>query len=256
MGLTRCYVGKNGDYTASAKGKDRHNLIVVSGVQIDLSIGQLHNFCDLGNVSGSLFDCNDILNVVEQIDDRFRCNVYAGSALNVVKDDRHFDAVCDCGKVCNQTLLCCFIVIRRNEKKSVHAVFFCFLRQINCCLRAVGAGSCNYRDSVIYFFHGIFDGIQMLLMGQGRSLTGGSADNDGVGSAGDLLLNQFSEFFVIHFLCFGHRCDNCNSCTFKNRHSLFLLYVVSDKTIRNQSPELISHGKFHFPFKKEAPHPR
>ena len=89
-------------------------------------------------------------------------------------------------------------------------------------------------------------------MGQGRSLTGGSADNDGVGSAGDLLLNQFSEFFVIHFLCFGHRCDNCNSCTFKNRHSLFLLYVVSDKTIRNQSPELISHGKFHFPFKKRG----
>ena len=24
----------------------------------------------------------------------------------------------------------------------------------------------------------------------------------------------------------------------------------------HRAPELISHGKFHFPFKKEAPHPR
>ena len=50
------------------------------------------------------------------------------------------------------------------------------------------AGENGYEDEKLKAFALVFDGIQMLLMGQGRSLTGGSADNDGVGSAGDLLL--------------------------------------------------------------------
>ena len=97
----------------------------------------------------------------------------------------------------------------------------CFLGQINGCLGAVGTCTCDNRDSVVYFFYGIFDGIEMLLVGQGGSLTCCSADDDRVGSACDLLLDNFSEFLVIHFLCFGHRCNNCNGCAFKNRHSFF-----------------------------------
>ena len=47
MRILRCHVRKNGDYTQTAECKERYDLIVVSGIEINLSIRHFHQLFNL-----------------------------------------------------------------------------------------------------------------------------------------------------------------------------------------------------------------
>ena len=78
---------------------------------------------------------------------------------------------------------------------------------------------------MVHEVHGILDGGQLLLVGHGRALAGGAADDDGVGAAGDLILNDAAQLIKIDAAVLVHRGDDGNTRTSKNRilHSKKLL---------------------------------
>ncbi len=57
----------------------------------------------------------------------------------------------------------------------------------------VRTGTGNDRYAVIDRIHGELDGGQLLLVGHGRTLAGGAADDDGIGMAGDLILDNAAQ---------------------------------------------------------------
>lgn len=71
-------------------------------------------------------------------------------------------------KMCNQTLLSRFIVVRSYQENAVHTVFFCFLRKIDSGLCTIRTGTCDNRDSSGNLLCRKPDCFQMLLMAQGR----------------------------------------------------------------------------------------
>jgi hypothetical protein len=73
---------------------------------------------------------------------------------------------------------------------------------------------------VVNIFDAGLDDIQMLLHCQAGRLTGRSADDHRVGSAGNLLLQELLQFPIIYTLVRIHRSDNRNSGTLEYRHNL------------------------------------
>ena len=122
-------------------------------------------------------------------------------------------------KVGIQTVLGCFVVIRGNQKQSVHPVLFCFSGKINGCLGTVGTGTCHNGDSARYLFRAIFNHIQMFFMRQCGRFSCGTAYNNGIGTVCNLEFNHFRKLFVIYLTVFLHGCYNGNTCTLKNRHT-------------------------------------
>ena len=135
------YIGKYRDDAISTKGKDRNHLIVISGVELDASVCQLHQLRYLGNISACFLDANDILDILCKSYCGLRLDITSGTGRYVVHDNRKAYGLCHCSIVSNQTLLGRLIIIRGYYKQSVRAVFFCFLRQIDCSLGAVRAGA-------------------------------------------------------------------------------------------------------------------
>ena len=73
MSLLRRHIGQHRDNSFAAKRKQRHDLIIVSGVQINVSVGQGHNLCHLGNITGGFLDTNNIFHIFYQM--RYRCRL-------------------------------------------------------------------------------------------------------------------------------------------------------------------------------------
>ena len=187
-----CYIGKYRDHTFCSKGHHRHNLVIVSGIQINASVCHLHQSCNLWNISACFFDRHNIFYIFCKIYGCLRLDVAAGSARYVIENDRQFYRLCDCCIVCDQSVLCCFIIIRCYQKKGICSCLLCLLGKVDgsCCTIRTGSG--DNRDSLCHFFNGIADHIQMFLMCQCGWFSGGSADNDGICAACDLLFQNLT----------------------------------------------------------------
>ena len=81
----------------------------------------------------------------------------------------------------------------------------------------VRTGTGNDRYAVIDRIHGELDGGQLLLIGHGRALAGGAADDNGVRSPCDLILNDTAQLVKIDTAVLIHRGDNGDSRTRKDR---------------------------------------
>ena len=133
-----------------------------------------------------------------------------------------------------QPLLRRFIIIRSYNEDSVHTGFFRLLGKENRGFRTVGTCSGDNGNPARRLFNTIADHIQMLLMGQRGSLACGAAYDDGIGASGDLRLNMFPEFFIIHASVLMKRGDNCYSCSFKNCHMLLLIFNAFPRCLLRQ----------------------
>ena len=124
MGVTRRHIGQHGYHTLAAQRQQRDHLIIVSGIQINLSIGQMHDLRNLGNISGSFLYAHDIIHILYQFRDGLRSDIHTGAALDIIQNDRNGNTVGDRGIMCDQPLLCCLIIIWRYEQQSVRTVLF------------------------------------------------------------------------------------------------------------------------------------
>lgn len=63
MCLLRSHVGENGDHALSAESQHRNDLVIVSGVYIHISAGELKDLCCCGEVSTRFLDTHNILHM-------------------------------------------------------------------------------------------------------------------------------------------------------------------------------------------------
>ena len=126
MCLPGSNVGKDGDHAETAAGKDRKDLVIISGVKIDTAVCKTHHFDGLADVSRCVLDTDDVWYFPAQLYSGGRKNVAACAARDIVENNRDTDSICNCRVMLNKTLLCCFIVVGRYEQKTVSACFLSF----------------------------------------------------------------------------------------------------------------------------------
>ena len=226
MSLSRSHVRQYRDHTFSAKRQNRNDLVIITGINITAVTTELCHFGDLGNISTCFFHRYNVLYMFCQISNRLRRHIYTGTSLNIIKDDRNLYRIGNGCKMCDQTFLGCFIIIRRYQQQTICAVFFRFLRQIDRGLSTIRTSTCDHRDSSSYFLNRKTDGFQMLLMSQRGRLTSSSTDDDRICSILDLIIQKFFQLRIIHLAICFHRCYNCYSCTCKNRHIFSSCYFL------------------------------
>ena len=84
-------------------------------------------------------------------------------------------------------------------------------------LSIIGTRARNHRHTACGLLDRIADAGGMLLIGQRRGLAGGTADDDGIGAMGDLVINDAAQFFKVYTAISVHRGDNGNRSAGKNR---------------------------------------
>ena len=100
------------------------------------------------------------------------------------------------------------IVVRTHQKQSVHTQLFCGPAQGDGMLRTVASGSRNDPALIPYIFLCTAEQLQLFGIGQGRGLSGGSADYNGPDSGIQLKLQQPLQHGIIYFAPKkrGHQC--------------------------------------------------
>ena len=183
MHLLRSHVCNDGNHTKTSHCHNRNSLVIISGVQIDFPIRQCHQLHNLAEIAAGFLDSDDIRNLPNQSRHRFREQIDAGSGRDIVHQYRNsLSGFGYRAEMLIQALLCALVVIGSNHKRCIRAISANRLGQICCCLCAVGAGSCNDRNSVLHIVHGKAAHLQMLLLAHRCRFACGSAHHNGIGS--------------------------------------------------------------------------
>ena len=94
MCFLRQYIRQYRNNTLAAQGHDRNDHIIVAAVDVDLIAALCSNLCGIANVSAGFLDCCNVL-VLCQCCNGADIKTYAGTAGNIVKNDRQVYAVCN-----------------------------------------------------------------------------------------------------------------------------------------------------------------
>ena len=236
-GLPGQQVGQHGDAAHAAHGQDRHDLIVVAGVEVQLAVHQGHGLHDGGDVAVGLLDGLNVL-VRGQAQVGGGLDVAAGAGGHVVQDQRLGARVCDGHEGAVQALLGGLVVVGGDHQHRVRADRACKLRQLHGVGRVVAAGARDHRNAAVGALHGVAHDLLVLRVAQGRALAGGAAADDCVDAAVDLPVDQPSVCVVIHLAACGEGGDECGGDALEDAlvHGDFLLLYISSVAMRF-SPE-------------------
>ena len=228
MRILRSDIRENGNHTEASERHDRNNLIIIAGVELDIITAELLDLCNLRNIAAGFLDSPYILCVVAEVCGCLGLDVAAGAGRHIVHDDRSMDGIRNFGIVTFQTVLCSLVVIRCHNKTGIYAVTLSLFGKVDGCICAVGTGSGDHRDPMIYRLNAVLDDGHVLLLAERRGFTGRAADHDSVCTVRDLPFKNFIKLGVIHCKVIVHGSDEGYSCTCKNGHenpSLKLIYM-------------------------------
>ena len=224
MNKLRLDIGDDADDALAAQGQQGDHLVIVAGVDVQLVAAEGRDLRHLTDIAGGFLDAVDE-RVLAQLLGRLGGDVQAGAGRHIIQDDRNAAGLCHCGKVGDKASLRGLVVVGSHQQQSVCAAGGRLCSQSTAVVGVVGTGTGDDRHTVTHEVHGILDGSQLLLVGHGRALAGGATDDDGVGAAGDLILNDAAQLIEIDAAVLIHRGDDGNTRTSKNRilHSKKLL---------------------------------
>ena len=119
-----------------------------------------------------------------------RLDVDSGAGGDVVEDDGNVHGIRNDLVVPQQTLLGCLVVVGGDDQQTVHAEALRSQGVFPGYLSIVGAGTGDHRHAPRHPVHAIGDGLHALLLGHGGRLSGGAADDDGIGATADLPVDE------------------------------------------------------------------
>ena len=117
----------------------------------------------------------------------------------------------------HQARLTGLVVVRGDQQQGIGTVGLGLLGQPDGILGIVGTRARNHRHTACGLLDRIADAGGMLLIRQRRGFAGGTADDDGIGAMGDLVINDAAQFFKVYAAIGVHRGDNGNRSAGKNR---------------------------------------
>ena len=207
MGLTRRHVGQDRDDTGAAQRTQRHDLVIVSGINIDLTVHKLSELCHLADVAGSFLDGCDIGLIPDQFCDSLRQDVRAGPGGDIVNDTGQFCRRGDRPEMFVEAILCSFIIVGSDEKQTVRAAFFGFLRHHDCVSCVIGACSGDHRNAAFCHFNCITDRFEVFIILECGSFPARTADDQGICPLADLIFDQPFQRIIIDLFVSMHGCD-------------------------------------------------
>ena len=182
-------VGHHGNDPGTAQHTDGGGLIVIAGPDGKIGRAEVPGFLDLAEIPAGLLDTCDV-GVLGQLRIGLRLDVDPGAGGDVVEDDGSAHGIRNDLVVPQQTLLGCLVVVGGDDQQTVHAEALRSQGVFPGYLSIVGAGTGDHRHAPRHPVHAIGDGLHALLLGHGGRLSGGTADDDGVGAAVDLPVDE------------------------------------------------------------------
>ena len=134
---------------------------------------------------------------------------------NVVEDDRNVDRVRNGGEMLHKTALRGLVVVRRDGEQRVDARTLRGPGERDRGRGAVRAAARNDGHTAVDGAHAALDERHALVVAQRRSFAGRATDDDGVGAALDLTLNETVEGFEIDTVA-AKRCDDSDGAAGKH----------------------------------------
>ena len=166
--------------------------------------------------------------MLAQLQSRLRGNVQAGTGGHVVEDDRDPSRIGHGGEVRDQACLGGLVVIRGDQQQGIGTALGRLCSQCAAVVGVVGTGTRDDGHPVVDGIDGELNGSQLLFIGHGGALTGGSADDDGIGAARDLVLDDAAQLVKIDAAILVHRGDDRYARAGKDRifHSVRSPFAV------------------------------
>ena len=115
MSLSGRNIGQHGDDTLSAPGKQRHNLIVVAGIKINVSVRQVHKGGNSREIAAGLLHSHNIFHFHGKFGNGLRLNGNTRSSRNIIENHRDFYGVSHQLKMCEKSLLSGLVLVVGNH---------------------------------------------------------------------------------------------------------------------------------------------
>ena len=208
-------VGERRDDALAAERRDRQSLRVFTGVNREVITAKLTRFDERGDVVVRFLCGNDVLRLRELVV-RFRQNVEAGAARDIIRNARNFYTARNAVEACNEAALGSLVVVRRDKQKAVCAECFCFLGELHGVGGIIAAGACDDRHAAGNLVYGELDDLHVLFIGERCRFAGGTAGDNGIGAACDLKLDELFKLLVVYGHIRVKRGNKCHRCAGKN----------------------------------------
>ena len=122
----RHYIGKYGNHACAAHGKDRGDLIIIAGPDIQTALNDSCGFHDFSDVSVGFFDAGDVRVIREHIVSGW-FDIDTGAGRNIIKDQRFVNCIGNGSVHFNQSPLRGFVIIWCHTKQGIVSQFTGFL---------------------------------------------------------------------------------------------------------------------------------
>ena len=146
---------------------------------------------------------------------RLRLDAHARTGRHIVEAKRDVHAVSNGRVVRDEAILRAFVVIRRHDEQCIGADAFRVLRELDGIRCLVRARAGNDGDPALHLFAGELDDRAMLRICHRRRLSRRARDDDGVRTAGNLILDHAGKLIEIDAVLRERR-NKSDSCALEN----------------------------------------
>ena len=214
MHFTRDDIRGDGDDALAAKSHDGGGGAVVAAPDGEARRAEVEGILNKIEVVAGFLDADN----VRMLGECLICLHRAADACargDIVEDDGNIDRVSDGGKMLHKAALRGFVVVRRDGEQRVDARALRGFGERNGGRGAVRAAARDDRHAAVDGAHAALDERHALIVAQRRSFAGRATDDDGVGAALDLTLNETVEGFEIDTVA-AKRCDDSDGAAGKD----------------------------------------
>ena len=214
MHFTRDNIRGDGDDALAAERHDGGGGAVIAAPDGEVRRAEVEGVLNKIEVVAGFLDAGNVRMLGEcLICLRRAADACAGG--NVVEDDRNVDRVRNGGEMLHKTALRGLVVVRRDGEQRVDARTLRGPGERDRGRGAVCAAARNDGHTAVDGAHAALDERHALVVAQRRSFAGRATDDDGVGAALDLTLNETVEGFEIDIVA-AKRCDDSDGAAGKH----------------------------------------
>ena len=204
--FTRDDIRGDGDDALAAKSHDGGGGAVVAAPDGEARRAEVEGVLNEVEVVARLLDTGNVRMLGKRlIGLRRAADACAGG--NVVEDDRNVDRVRNGGEMLHKTALRGLVVVRRDGEQRIDARALRGFGERNGGRGAVRAAARDDGHAAVDGAHAALNERHALIVAQRRGLAGCAADDDGVGAALNLALDETVEGFEIDTVA-AKRCDD------------------------------------------------
>src|SRR5512136_2767277 len=172
------------DNAIATHGHDREGIAVVAAPDQEALSRSVDDLSDLFQIAARLFDTDYVLDRA-QAADGFRGQVGHRSGRDIVENTRQPGALRDGLEVLIHTLLSRFVVVGNYEKSRINSQPLRLLCHGDALAGAVATGAGDYRSLAANRFSHGGKQLQLLVIGNGRTLAGGAGNHETIATRVD-----------------------------------------------------------------------